>query len=223
MDDALHAALEVGLEGEHVTVGREGHELVLQIGQHVVLLGKILDLAHAALVQAAQFAAQAVQLGRAFIAQQAIVGNAAQEGRGELNWQGRAIGHGQQVRPAGGGLRLGNGCVGVSGKAQHLAQRPKGVYIGLKSVGAAGGRSAQHAADIGEGAYAENRAACGRAAGPVGGFLIDACGKRYRLCIVKGGNGPGAFPANAGKAQFRKVVCNAVKFKGVERAGVNHA
>ena len=62
VDDALHAALEVGLEGEHVTVGREGHELVLQIGQHVVLLGKILDLAHAALVQAAQFAAQAVQL-----------------------------------------------------------------------------------------------------------------------------------------------------------------
>lgn len=64
--------------------------------------------------------------------------------------------------------------------------------------------------------------AAGRLA-PVGGFLIDACGKRYRLCIVKGGNGPGAFPANAGKAQFRKVICNAVKFKGVERAGVNHA
>ena len=73
VDNALHAALEVGLEGQHITVGRERHELVLQVGQHVVLLGKILDLMHAALVQTAQFAAQTVELGRAFVAQQAIV------------------------------------------------------------------------------------------------------------------------------------------------------
>lgn len=148
MDDALHAALEVGLEGQHIAVRGQGHELVLQPGQHIVLHGVVLDPAHAVLVQAAQFAAHLEEFGRALVADQAVIGNAAQQGRRELHGQRRFLGQGQQVRPLVLGFGQGDGGMGGLGQPQHLAQGPEGIGIGLQA-GLFG--HPQEGAHIGEG------------------------------------------------------------------------
>ena len=90
-------------------------------------------------------------------------------------------------------------------------------------MGAADRCGAQKAAHIRKGADAKYCSADCGAAGPVGGFFINAGGEGYSLCIFQRGNGLCAFAAYAREAQSGEIVGNAVKFKGVERAGVDHA
>ena len=218
MDDALHAALEVGLEGQHIAVRGQGHELVLQPGQHIVLHGVVLDPAHAVLVQAAQFAAHLEEFGRALVADQAVIGDAAQQGRRELHGQRRFLGQGQQVRPLILGFGQGDGGMGGLGQPQHLAQGPEGIGIGLQA-GLFG--HPQEGAHIGEGPQGKAALAHGTG-GPDGGFVIQA--RRV-------GDGGGVFQrtqlkstlaAGRGKAQAGEVLRDLREFERVESAAVDH-
>ena len=220
MDDALHAALEIGLERQHIAVRGQGHELVLQIGQHIVLQGEILDLAHAALVQAAQFAAQTIEFRRAFVPDQAVVGNTAAQRRRELHGHGRGLGQLQQMRPVARGLGRIDGGLRALGQAQHFAQSPEGVGVG-PGLGALGG--VQQAADIGKGGQAEALAAVAHGAGgPGGGFLIEARGQGHGLGVRQGSKGQGAFAAHARAAEPGQIFRDFAEFEGIESAGMNH-
>ncbi len=182
--------------------------------------GEILDLAHAALMQAAQFAAQAVQLRRAFVPDQAVVGNTAVQGRRELHGQGSGLGQRQQMRPVTRGVWRVNGRVSALSQAQHFAQSPEGVGVG-PGLGAFSG--AQQAAHIRKGRQAEALAAVAHGpGGPGGGLFIEAGGQGHGCGIRQGGHGQSGFASHARAAQPGQMFRDLSEFEGVEGAIVDH-
>ena len=148
-------------------------------------------------MQAAQFAAQAIEFGRAFVLQKAVIGNTAQKGGRKLHRQGSAVGHGQKVRPLLWRIGHSDGGMGFTRQAQHFPQRPEGVHVGLKGVGARGLRRMQKSRYVGKGVKRKDRAARSRARGPVRGFLINARGKVHVLRRVQRGQVQGTFTSDA--------------------------
>ena len=222
MDDALHAPLEIGFEGQHITVRGQRHELVLQVVQHIVLHGVILDLAHAALMQTAQLHAHLIELGGAFVLEQGIVGDAAVQSRRQLHGQGLGIRQRQQARPLPFRFGHGDGLPGGLRLTQHFPQRPEGFGIGLCACAAPFFHDAQQTAHIGEGGKAETAFGKGTLQ-PDSRLLIEAGGFGCCFGIRQGSKMPGAFASGGSAAQFGQPGRNFAEFQRMESAGVYHA
>ena len=119
------------------------------------------------------------------------------------------------------GFRRDNGGVGVTRQAQHLAQGPEGVHIGLMGVSCS--HAVQQTAYVGKRAKAENGAARQRRSRPDRSFLIQARGQGNLFCRGQGSYLQGPLSAHIGNAVGGQLFGYTKKFKGLQRAGMDHA
>jgi len=212
VDDALDAALEIGLERQDVAVGRQGHVVVLKVVRDIVLIGKVLHAAHAVLVYAAKLAAHEEQAGGAFVLEVAVVAHTAVQGReGHL---GQGLGAGEGVEQ-GAARRTGMDAFRrAAGKAEGGLERPEAVHFEQR-VGMAA-HIGQKAGNIGEGNEAE--IPFGK---PVAYLVVQVLTAAHVLRVVHRAQAKSGFLPCLGKAEGGKPFEDAGELEGAERAFVH--
>ena len=213
MDDALDAALEVGLERQDVAVGRQGHVVVLKVMRDIVLVGKILHAAHAVLMDAAELTAHEHQAGGAFVLEVAVVTHTAVQGREGHLRHGLGVGKGIKQRAAG---RAGMDAFRrTAGKAKGRLQRPEAVHF-KHGVGMAV-HVGQKAGNIGEGDEVE--VALGK---PVSYLIIKILATAYFFGLGHRAQAKSGFLACIRDAERGESLKYAGEFEGAECAFVHN-
>ena len=217
--DALQLVLVGGLEGEHVAVRGECHELVLQIAQDVVLFGKGAHPAQDCLVYAPDFRTNLEELRGGLVADVAVVPKTAHKRVVQGLGQGRIGGKCHEAGP--GFLAFGHtdGVPKLHCKAKHCAQGPEGIAVQIGPDSTPLGHGLQepgHIRKIPEGKG--NLAVCGKCQA----LVVEALGLKDIRLAVEGEQVQGPLPACVGLAESGQTLQYAVKLQGVEGAFVNH-
>ena len=152
MDDALGLVLEIRLDGQHVAVGRDGHELVLHGRAHVLLNDEVLDPLGAPLVDGADLLAHVHQRRGALVPDLSFGVQAAPDaGHGLLGpVVGEQFGLEHLPTPV---LEPGQGFAGLHGQVQDDLEREERVLV---EYGQLAGEMGKDAAQVREGAHAES-------------------------------------------------------------------
>ena len=172
-------------------------------------------------MQAAQLHARLIERGGAFVPDQGVVGDAAVEGRRQLDGQGLGVRQRQQARPLPFRVGHGDGLARRLRLAQHFPQRPEGLGVRLRRA-APRFHGVQQAAYVRKGGKMETTFGKG-AFHPGRRLLIEAGGLRGRFGVGQRGETPGAFASGGGTAQSGQPGRDFAEIQRMEGAGVYHA